>query len=231
MTKKQMEQKQKEMEEKLKEQQEKIDKRKRQIRDQNEAAKKNWYKANCKIPNEVKNKIDYLGLSVNGAINDALPSFLELVEELQREESNPRTIYNITLAKTDVYNPHTASKTTKDNKNINNEQNRLKTENLEITKEEQDLLDWYRGGGRVYCQERAESYNFNTTPKDFINWLLMKDENMAADMENGRLLEICLEDEEAASLRQMASINGYSSIDEYIHDFIRHKCGLTAENE
>lgn len=96
----------KEMEQKLQEQQEKIDKRKRQIKEQNEAAKENWYKANCKIPKAVKAKIDALGLTVNGAINDALPPFLELVEQLQQEQDEPRTVYNITVMRTDTATTH-----------------------------------------------------------------------------------------------------------------------------
>lgn len=89
-----------------KEMQEKLDKRTRKAKEQNEEAKKYWYNATCRISKEVKARIDALGLSVNGAINDALPPYLELVEQLQQEQDEPRTVYNISVMRADTATTH-----------------------------------------------------------------------------------------------------------------------------
>ena len=69
-----------------------LEKYKKRVKDQNEAAKKNWDTVSCRLPKGTKDRIKALGLTVNGVINDSVLSFLEQAEnerntELERLEA------------------------------------------------------------------------------------------------------------------------------------------------
>ena len=66
-----------------------LEKYKARVKTQNEAAKKNWDTASCRLPKGTKARIKALGLSVNGVINNGVLMYLDRYEKEHLSAEEP----------------------------------------------------------------------------------------------------------------------------------------------
>ena len=66
-----------------------LEKYKARVKTQNEAAKKNWDTASCRLPKGTKDRIKALGLSVNGVINNGVLMYLDRYEKEHLSAEEP----------------------------------------------------------------------------------------------------------------------------------------------
>lgn len=76
-----------ELEKQLEEKQKIIDEHKARIKAQNESAKERWETVSCRLPKGTKARINALGLTINGVINESVLAYLDCMEEAFEEET------------------------------------------------------------------------------------------------------------------------------------------------
>lgn len=121
-------------------------------------------------------------------------------------------------------NPRTAPKTSQAYKDATSGQNVPGSANNALAEDERELLEWFREYGREDLRKCAKSHDFNATPKEMINWVLMQDADIMNAWHGGRMIE--LDEDETAAIRPIASMHGYDNPSDYIRDLVRSKCGL-----
>lgn len=94
-----------ELEKQLEEKQKIIDEHKARIKAQNESAKERWETVSCRLPKGTKARINALGLTINGIINDSVLAYLDCMEELEDEETSQSDDISPKLGETVKYTP------------------------------------------------------------------------------------------------------------------------------